>query len=148
VPTVVVSSRWRFVLSAMVGAGMYLGLLRVSYGLLQDNYIPPSWWQNHLRMPPVNAIAWFLLMNGAGALIAAIPVALCLARFAKTHQFTLSIAAGVPPSMYIIGSGLVEYGLPRHSAAWIIDAFQFASISLAILLIVALFSSRSNRAML
>jgi hypothetical protein len=148
VPTLVVSSRWRFLLAALVGAGMYLALLRVSYGFLQDSYIPPSWWQDHLRVPPVNAISWFLLINGAGALFTAIPVAFCLARFAKTHIFALSIAVGVPPSLYIIGSGLAEYGLPRYAAAWIIEVFHFASISLAIPLVVAFFPRRPNRAML
>jgi len=134
--------RWRFLLVALIGAGAYLALLEVSYGFLEGSYFPPQWWRDHLHLRPVASASWFVLINAAGAVLAAIPVALGVVLFAKTHKLTLVLVVGVPPSLYIMGSGLVAYGLPNYAAAWVIDVFQFLSISLAVLLAVVLLSSR------
>jgi len=139
---VVVSMRWRSLLVALVGAGVYLALLEVSYGFLEGSYFPPpQWWRDHLHLRPVASVSWFVLINAAGAVLAAIPVALGVVLFAKTHKLALGLVVGVPPSLYIMGSGLVAYGLPKYAAAWVIDVFQFLSIGLAVLLAVVLFSS-------
>lgn len=139
---VVVSKRWRFLLAALVGAGAYLALLEVSYRFLEDSYFPPPlWWRDHLHLRPVASASWFVLINAAGATLAATPVALVVVLFAKTRKLVLSLVIGVPPSLYIMGSGLVAYGLPKYAAAWVIEMFQFLSISLAVLLAVVLFSS-------
>jgi hypothetical protein len=139
---VVVSMRWRFLFVALVGAGAYLALLEVSYGFLEGSYFPPpQWLRDHLHLRPVASASWFVLINAAGAVLAAIPVALGVVLFAKTRKLALGLVVGVPPSLYIIGSGLVAYGLPKYAAAWVIEVFQFLSISLAVLLAVVLFSS-------
>jgi hypothetical protein len=139
---VAISSRWGFLLAALIGAGVHL-----IYGLLQDSYIPPAWWQDHLRLR-LGVVTWFTLINCAGALLAAIPVAWCLARFARAHKMALSLSIGVPPSLYIMGSGLIDYGLPHYTSAWIVEFLQFLSISLAILVIVTLSPRRATGAML
>lgn len=138
----VVSKRWRFLLMALVCAGAYLALLEVSYGFLENSYFPPPlWWRDHLHLRSVASASWFVLINAAGAASAAIPVALVVVLFAKTRKVVLSLVVGVPPSLYIMGSALVAYGLPKYAAAWVIEMFQFLSISLAVLLAVVLFSS-------
>jgi hypothetical protein len=139
---VVVPKRWRFILVALVGASAYLALLQVSYGFLEDSYIPPQWWRDHLPVRPVTPASWFVLINAAGAVMAAIPVALGIALFARTHRLALSLLVGVLPSLYWMGSGMVAYGMPRYTAWWVVDIFQFLSISLAVLLAVVLFPSR------
>jgi hypothetical protein len=139
---VVLSMRWRFLLVALVGAGAYLALLEISYGFLEGSYFPPHWWRDLLHLRPVASASWFVLINATGAVLAAIPVALCVVLFAKTHKRVLGLAVGVPPSLYIMGSGLAAYGLPNYAAAWVIDVFQLFSIGLAVLLAVVLFSSR------
>jgi hypothetical protein len=138
---VVVSMRWRFLLVALVGTGAYLALLHVSYTFLGGSYYPPpQWWSDHLNLRPVAPASWFVLINAAGAVLAAIPVALGVVLFGRAHKPALGLVVGVPPSLYIMGSGLVAYGLPKHAVAWVIDVFQFLSIGLAVLLAVVLFS--------
>jgi hypothetical protein len=131
------STRWLFVLKALTGAALYFVFLYLSYGGLKDSYIPPSWWPNHLQIGPAGTAFWFVLINAAGAIFAAIPPALFLGHFAKAHKLALGLAAGVPAGLYIIGGGLIEYGLPHYPAAWIIEAFHFLSISAAVAVLVA-----------
>jgi hypothetical protein len=138
---VVVLKHWRFLLAALVGAGAYLALLEATHGFLENSYFPPLWWRDHLHLRSVASASWFVLINAAGAASAAIPVALVVVLFAKTRRLVLSLVVGVPPGLYIMGSGLVAYGLPKYAAAWVIESFQFLSISLAVLLAVVLFSS-------
>ena len=131
------SARWQFVLMALTGAALYFVLLQLSYGALKDSYIPPSWWPNHLQIGPAGTASWFMLINAAGAISAAIPPALFLVHFAEAHKLALGLAAGLPAGLYIIGGGLIEYGLPHYPAAWIIEAFKFLSISMAVPVLVA-----------
>ncbi len=137
-----VSTRWRFLLAVLVGAGVYLALLEVSYGFLEDSYIPPPrWWTDHLQRRSVASVSWFVLINAAGAVLAALPAAIGVVLGAKTHKLALGFVVGVLPGLYIMGSGLVAYGLPKYAAAWVVDVLQFLSISLAVLLAVVLFLS-------
>jgi hypothetical protein len=133
----VLSTRRQFVLMALTAAALYFMLLHLSYGALKDSYIPPPWWPNYLQIGPAGTASWFVLINAAGAVFAAIPPALFLVRFAKAHKLALGLAAGVPAGLYIIGGGLIEYGLPHYPAAWTIEAFQFLSISVAVAVLVA-----------
>lgn len=130
----VVSTRWRFFLVVLIGATAYLALLEVSYGFLEGSYNPPQWW--HLRP----RVSWFALINVAGAVLAALPVALGLVFFVKEQRPAICLLVGVPPSLYIMGSGLAAYGLPKYTAAWVIEVLQFLSIGVAVLLAVVLFS--------
>jgi hypothetical protein len=118
----------------LVGAGAYLALLEVSYRLLESSYAPPQWWRVRPKM------SWFALINAAGAVLAALPVALGLVLFVKKQRLAIGLLVGVPPSLYIMGSGLATYGLPKYTAAWVIDVLQFLSIGLAVLLVVILCS--------
>jgi hypothetical protein len=138
---VVISTRWQFLLTALVGAAAYLALLKISYGFLEDSYFPPQWWRDHLHLRPVAAASWFVLINAAGAAMAAIPVAGGVVLFAKTRRQTLGLMVGVPPSLYIIGSSLAAFGLPNYTAAWIVVVCQFLSIGMAVLVTVVLFVS-------
>ena len=118
----------------LLGAGAYLALLEVSYRLLEGAYAPPQWW--HVRPK----VYWFVLINAAGAVLAALPVALGVVLFVKKQTLAMGFLIGVPPSLYIMGSGLAAYGLPKYTAAWVIDVLQFLSIALAVLLVVVLCS--------
>ncbi len=125
---------------ALVGAGAYLALLNVMYGSLQNSYIPPQWWRNLLRPRLVASAAWFVLINAAGAIFAALPVAFGVVLFAKARRLVLGLLIGVLPCLYFMGSGVATYGLPTYAVAWVIVVFQFLSISLAVPLAVVLFS--------
>ena len=126
----VVSARWRFLSTALIGAGTYLALLEVTYGFLEGRYsLPPQWWFDHVHLRRVASASWFVL------------VAVGVVYFVKTRRLAISFIVGVPPSLYIIGSGLVEYGPPKYAVAWVVDVFQFLSIGLAVLTAVALLSS-------
>jgi hypothetical protein len=135
--------RLRFPLAVLLGAGVYLFLLQVSYGFLRSSYIAaPQWWVDHLHPHAMTSASWFIFINASGAILAALPVGLAVAFFAKTRSLALSLLIGVPPGLYIMGGGLLEYGLPHYTAAWVIDALQFLSISLAVLVIVVTMQSR------
>jgi hypothetical protein len=110
-------------------------LLEVSYRLLEGSYNPPQWWRVRPR------VSWFVLINAAGAVLAALPVASGVVLFVKKQRLATAFLVGVPPSLYIMGSGLVAYGLPNYTAAWVVDVLQFLSIGLAVLLVAVLFSS-------
>jgi hypothetical protein len=87
-------------------------------------------------------VSWFVLINAVAAVLAAIPVALGAAPFAKMHRPTLGLLIGVPPSLYMMGSTLVEYGLPKYTAAWVVEGLQILSISVAVLLVLVVFTNR------
>jgi hypothetical protein len=131
------STRWQFVFMALTGAALYFVFLYLSYGALKGAYLPPSWWPNHLQIGPAGTASWFVLINAAGAIFAAIPPALFLGHFAKARKVALGLAAGVPAGLYIIGGSLIEYGLPHYPAAWVIEVFHFLSISTAVAMLVA-----------
>jgi hypothetical protein len=69
-------------------------------------------------------------------------VGIGVAFFVKTHRLALSLLVGLLPGLYIVGGGVLEYGLPHYTAAWVIDVLQFLSISLGVLVIVAFLPSR------
>jgi hypothetical protein len=140
---VVVPMPWRFLLAVLVGAGAYFALLHVTLGhFIYSDYPPPQWWRHHLHPRVVSSASWYVLIDAMAAILAAIPVALGVVLWAKSHRLVLSILVGVLPSLYIEGGGLLEYGLPTYTAAWIIGIFQFLSISLGVLAMVVLFSGR------
>ena len=139
---VVTPMRWRVPLAALVGAGVYWVFLRLSYGLLRGYYIPPQWWHNHMLARSVTSATWLTLINAAGAILAAAPASVGIVLFARANRFVLGIAVGVLASLSITVSGLLEYGVPRYASAWFVDALQFLSIGLAVLVEVVLFSSR------
>ncbi len=139
----VLPMRWRFLLTVLVGASAYLGLLQVIWEFfIHSYYPPPQWWRDHLHPRVVSSASWLVLINAVEALLAAVPVALALVFLAKAHRLAPGFLVGVLPGLYITGSGLSEYGRPKYVVTWTVDALQFLSISLAVLLAVVLFSSR------
>jgi hypothetical protein len=125
----------------MVGAGTYWVLLEAAYRFLADSYVPvPQWWSSHLHTQFMATASWFVLLNATGAFLAGIPVAFGVLCLEKAHRQTLALLVGILPSLWIMGSGLVTYGLPTYVAAWMVDSSQFLSIGLAVSVAVALFS--------
>jgi hypothetical protein len=138
---VVISTRWQFLLIALAGAVAYLALLKISYGFLEGSYFPPQWWRDHWHLRPLASASWFVLVNAAGAVMAAMPVAVGVVLLAKTHRLALGLIVGAAPSIYVIGSSLAAFGLPNYAVAWVVVVCQFLSIGLAVLLTVVLFGS-------
>ena len=139
----VVPLRWRFLLAVLVGAGAYFALLDVTLGHFNwADYPPPQWWRHHLHPRIVSSASWYVLIDAMAAIFAAVPVAVGVVLLAKSQKLALGLLVGVLPGLYIEGGGLLEYGLPTYTASWVITMFQFASISLGVLAMVALFSSR------
>ena len=139
----VVPLRWRFLLAVLVGAGAYFALLHFTLGHFNyADYPPPQWWRHHLHPRVVSSASWYVLTDAMAAIVAAVPVAVGVVLLAKSQRLILGLLVGVLPSLYIEGGGLLEYGFPTYTASWVITAFQFLSISLGVLAMVALFSSR------
>ena len=137
-----VSKRWQLLLLVVVGVTAYWVLLGVSYGFLESSYFPPPlWWRDHLHPRPVASASWFVLINASGAVLAAMPVAIFVLLFGKAQKLAVGLIIGTLTGLYIMGGSLIEYGLPKYVAAWIVDGFQLLSISVAVLLVVVLFAS-------
>src|SRR5258705_3396484 len=108
--------RLRFPLAVLLGAGAYLVLLQVSYGFLKWSYYPsPQWWRDYLHPRVVASASWFVLINVAGAILAAVPVGISVVLLVKQHRLALSVLVGLLPSLYIMGGGVLEYGLPHYT---------------------------------
>ena len=139
----VIPMRWRFLLAVLVGAGAYFALLQVTLEHFKySDYPPPQWWRHLLHPRVVSSASWYVLIDAVAATLAAFPVALGVVLLAKPQRLVLGLLVGVLPSLYIEGGGLLEYGLPTYAASWVITVFQFLSISLGVLAMVVLFSSR------
>jgi hypothetical protein len=137
------STRLRLVVATALGAGAYLTFLYLSYSVFADSYIQPQWWTNHLHSQPLASAAWLSVVNGAGAVAAAIPVAIGMVLFSKHQRRSLSLGIGILSAFCFMGAGIVSYGFPNYAVAWVVELFQFLFIALSVVLFVLLFTSRS-----
>ena len=53
---------------------------------------PPSWWQEIWPSARFGLVAWFLMLNAAGAALAAVPVALIVVLSVARHQLRIAFA--------------------------------------------------------
>jgi hypothetical protein len=136
-----ISTRLRLATATVLGAGAYSVLLYLSYSFLEDSYIPPQWWIDRLHTQPFASTAWFLLINGAGAIAAAIPVAAGVVLLCKAHKRSLSLGIGSLSALCFVSRGIAEYGYPSYSITRVIELLQFLSIAFSVLLLVAFFAS-------
>jgi hypothetical protein len=137
------TTRLRLAIATALGAGTYLAFLYLSYSLFEDGYIPPEWWASHLRSQPLAVATWFSVINGAGAVAAAIPVAIGMVLFSKHQKRSLSLGIGILSALCFMGAGIVSYGFPNYPVAWLIELFQFLFIALSVVLFAVLFTSRA-----
>ena len=109
--------------------------------MLQDSFVPvPQWWFDRLHPRSMATASWFVFIDAAGAALAGIPVAIGVTLSVKAHRPALGLLIGIPPSLYIIGNGLITYGPPNYAAAWVVESLQLLSIGAAVSLAAALLS--------
>ena len=131
-----IPSHWRLTLVALVGVAVYYTLLGFLYARAPYSTMP-HWWRAHVSPGPVAVVSWVTLLNLAGALLAAIPVAFGVVLGATSRRVPLGLIIGVVPALYIVGGGLIEFGVPHGLGAWVTDMAQFAAVSIAVAAAVA-----------
>ena len=77
----------------------------------------PSWWMSIWPSPRVGEYTWFGLLNAAGAIIAAVPVALLLRRLIGRDCLRAAISVGVITALVVIGSVAAKYSPFGHARA-------------------------------
>jgi hypothetical protein len=132
----------RFVISVVLGAVAYYALLGLSYGLLQHSYQPSAWWMDRIHPERLGATSWFVLVNGAGAVLAAIPVVVVLQLWGGPQRRPLALMSAALAAATFVGGGVVQYGLPTYAAAWVVELAQLATIFLAVPALIALLPGR------
>jgi len=127
----------RSVLVALIGAAVYFGLLWLLYSRAPYTAVPP-WWRHLLPKPSIGTVTWFTLINAGTAVLAAIPVAIGVAVGTPSRRLVLGLVIGIVPALYIVGGGLIEYGVPPSLDGFIVDVGQFLAVSLAVTGVIAL----------
>ena len=132
----------RPLLIALTAALAYWFLLHVSYKLIGGAYL----WSTPAERPfphgPVEVVAWFTLVDAVGALLAAVPVGIALARWGWGLGRAWVLAAGAVSAGFLVGRGFLEFAWSTQTATWVVGVLQFVSITVAPLIVVVLFASR------
>jgi hypothetical protein len=132
----------RPMLTMLIGAAAYYGLLQLTYGLLESSYLPPSWLLASVPSRSVATVTWFIFLNAAGAILAALPVAFGAVLLVKGDRSRLCLLLGFAASACVLAGNLREYGLPLLAATWTVEVLQFLSIGVAVTVLVALYPRR------
>jgi hypothetical protein len=98
----------------------------------------PQWWVVHAMSKRGAIISWFTLLNVAGAVLSAIPVAIGLVFISKVHRLKSAVIVGFLAALLIVVGGFSEYGLPDSRGKWLVDLAQLLSIGGAVVGVVAL----------
>jgi hypothetical protein len=77
----------------------------------------PPWWMGLWPSRRVGAYTWFGLLNAAGAVIAAVPVAILLRCLIDLNRVRAAFIVGVLPALIVIGSVVMEYPPSRLASA-------------------------------
>ena len=121
----------RSVLVALIGAAVYYALLGLLYARAPYSAIP-HWWREFAQSGPVAAASWFTLLNIAGAVLAAIPVAIGVMLGLKVRRAPVGLIIGLVSALVITGGGMLQYGVPPSAGAWVTDVAQFLAVSGAV----------------
>jgi hypothetical protein len=102
------------VILALAASFYFLGTIaigRMPFTLL------PSWWMGIWPSRRVGVYTWFGLLNAAGAVIAAVPVAILLRYLIDLNRVRAAFIVGVLPALVVIGSVVMEYPPSRLASA-------------------------------
>lgn len=111
----------------------------------------PSWWMSIWPSRTVGVFAWFGLLNAAGTLIAAIPVAILLMWLIDRNRTRAAFTVGVLVALAVIGppvAGTSSFGRPPTMSvnAWLMTLELFLLMFLAVpFLIWAMRALPSNK---
>jgi hypothetical protein len=131
-----------------------LGLAAAFYvlGTISIDRMPftslPSWWMGIWPSRRVGIYTWFGLLNAAGAVIAAVPVAILLRGLIDLNRVRAAFIVGVLPALIVIGSVIMEYPPSRFATALMaVELFLviFLAVPFLIWLMRALPSIRFER---
>lgn len=84
----------------------------------------PFWWMSIWPSHKIGVYAWFGLLNAAGALMAAVPVALLLRWLIDRNRARAAFIVGVMTALVVIGPEAAEYSpFGRASALMTFELF-------------------------
>lgn len=90
----------------------------------------PSWWMAIWPSRKVAVYAWFGILNAAGAVIAAVPVAILLTWLIDENRLRAAFTVGAPTAFLMIASVVAHYS-PLSGASVVMTAELFLVVFLA-----------------
>jgi hypothetical protein len=122
------ATRRTIVLGALAALAYYALLSLITADL---PHIPvPAWWRQIWPSPSSAVQTWFGLMDAAGALFAALPVAAFLVWRIGGRAAAIGLATGVMVAAYILGSSFVEYGMNTNTLFVAVNQFVWVGLAL------------------
>lgn len=97
----------------------------------------PSWWMASWPSRKVAVYAWFGILNAAGAVIAAVPVAILLTWMIDENRRRAAFTVGAPTAFLMIASVVAHYS-PLSGASVVMTAELFLLVFLAVPFLVCL----------
>ena len=131
----------RSTLIALAGAVLYYAMLGVVYSRAPYAYIP-EWFRDQPALRATVARSWFSLLNIGGALLAAVPIALGLMLFKTRINSSMALVIGTLAALWLSVTAVLEYGLPKYPAAWLITGIQILAVSMAVAAVLRLFHAK------
>jgi hypothetical protein len=117
-----------------------LGLSICFYFLTSISFEPmpftsfPSWWMGIWPSRGAGLYVWFGLLNAAGALIAAVPVATLLRWLVEADQMRAAFIVGVMTASAVAGSTVIKYSPMNRAAAFMaFDLFTVVLLAVPVL---------------
>jgi len=116
------------VLGALAALAYYTLLSLITQAL---PYVPvPAWWRPIWPSPTLAVQTWFGLMDAAGALFAALPVAVLLVWRVRGRAAAVGLATGVMVATYVLGSSVIEYGTEKKILFAAVSQFVWIALAL------------------
>ena len=131
------TSTFRSVLVVAIGAATYYALLGFVYSKAPYTDMP-HWWGAYSVSRSAAVISWFTLLNVAGAVLSAIPVAIGVVLVGKVHRIASAVIIGFLAALVIVAGGVSQYGWPQSGSTWFTDVAQFLGIGGAVVGVVVL----------
>ena len=132
----------RLLLLTLAAALSYWILLHVSYEIIRGAYIWQTPAGHAFPYGAMQVVTWFTFINAIGALLAAIPVGISLARWGQGIGRVWVLVAGVAPAVYLVGREFFDFDWFAQSYKVAVGILQFVAIAVAPLLVTRLCASR------
>jgi hypothetical protein len=129
----------RYVLVVLVLAAAYSFLAALVFERMPYVFVP-SWWWSLWPNRWSGLIAWFIVLNAVGSLIAALPVALLIAWGVGRNRLATSYFTAGACAVLVIAQSLAPNGqdLPHAAGQWLNKISLFVALLVAVPLLVRL----------
>ena len=126
----------RTVLIGVVAAAVYYALLYVITPLLPFTTFP-KWWRGLWPTPTSGLVSWYGVLSLVAAVLSALPVAAFLLWAIGRSGLRLSLAVGFLVAVYILCSGMVQYGSTAPVLVSGVIQFVVTSFAVAAMMMLA-----------